>query len=130
MKKRICRQVMWLPCVVAGLMVMGPVATQAAEETNVAAAAETDETYQQYLQSLNAVNAAAGYTGNTQMQQPLMQPGMVMMPVIPGMPPVPGQSPEEEQQQVIMRYDKKAVEGDFFGVALPERLFNNVPSDW
>jgi hypothetical protein len=37
--------------------------------------------------------------------------------------------PEQPEPEIIYQYDKKAVEG-FYGVPLPKRLFNNVPSDW
>lgn len=114
--------------ILAAAAFFSPEVTMAQETSSSTKTPQYNQAYQDYLDSLNSANAAAGYTGNSQLQQQMMQPGMMMMPVMTGMPAMPGQP--QEEQQVIMRYDKKAVEGSFYGVALPERLFNNVPSDW
>lgn len=70
--------------------------------------------YEDYMASLNAINASGGAGAS----------GVPALPV-----PEIGLPGEKEEPEVIMTYDKKAVEG-FYGVGLPERLFNNVPSDW
>ena len=79
--------------------------------------------------ALESANASAGYTGNassTSAQQ-ANQAGQALTPssLQTGMP-VTG---TQEEKPVTMRYNKKDVIG-FYGVELPKRLFNNVPSDW
>lgn len=76
--------------------------------------------------AVNAANAAATYTGN-----PAQAP-VGGVPTTPGGPLVPSLLPGQTAPEVpvTMRYDKKDAEGSFYGVELPERLFNNVPSDW
>lgn len=85
---------------------------------------------QEELQALNAATASANYTGNSQMtaqgnQIPVGTHGAgataQMMPGVFG--------PQQPEPEIVYQYDKKAVEG-FYGVPLPKRLFNNVPSDW
>lgn len=129
MIKSVSTRALYVSCLLGILAAFAPGLASAEDASTSKEEPQYNQAYQDYMNSLNTANAAASYTGNNQLQQQMMQPGMVMMPVMAGMPQLPGQS-EEEQQQVIMRYDKKAVEGSFYGVALPERLFNNVPSEW
>ncbi|MFN3827201.1 MAG: hypothetical protein ACK4NR_06200 [Micavibrio sp.] len=77
------------------------------------------QAYDDYMAALNALNAQAG---NTNTAAPAAAG-------VPGIPPLPDLGQKEEEPQVIMSYDKKAVEG-FYGVELPKRLFNNVLSEW
>lgn len=76
------------------------------------------------VNAVNAANAAAAYAGNPALAQQAAQPGQAMLPN--GMQ----MGPQQEQQPVTMRYNKRDAEGAFYGVELPERLFNNVPSSW
>lgn len=141
--KKSSTRVLTLSCLTAVALCGGATAhAQTASQTET-----QDQIQQQYMQNMTAVstsNAAAAYTGNPALMQQAAQPGQVMMP--PGMQSynqpmvmgpngqmipaynIPGQPPAAERP-VVMRYNKKDVEG-FYGVALPQRLFNNVPSDW
>lgn len=95
------------------------------------AAEEATSTSQEQMQALAASTASSNYTGNPQDAQaqnngiPVGTQGAgataQMMPGVFG--------PEQPEPEIIYQYDKKAVEG-FYGVPLPKRLFNNVPSDW
>ncbi len=78
------------------------------------------------LNALNSANAAAAYTGNSSLTQQAAQPGQAMLPT--GLQVNPLQ--QQDQEPVTMNYNKKDAEGSFYGVELPQRLFNNVPSDW
>ena len=77
------------------------------------------------VNAVNSANAAAAYTGNQGLAQQAAQPGQAMLPN--GMQMGPFQPAEPPP---TLRYNKKEAEGAFYGVELPQRLFNNVPSDW
>ncbi len=77
------------------------------------------------VNAVNSANAAAEYTGNPALAQQAGQPGQAMTPN--GMQMGPFQPAEPPP---TMRYNKKDAEGAFYGVELPQRLFNNVPSNW
>lgn len=112
-----------LPCVMGAAFIAPHIAQAQTSQsftmqTTTAAPAET-------MSAVSSANAAAAYTGNPALAQQAGQPGQVMMPN--GMQMGPFQPPEPPP---TMRYNKKEAEGAFYGVDLPQRLFNNVPSDW
>ncbi len=112
-----------LSCVMASVMAVPVAQAQTSQsftmQTTTVSPAET-------ANAVNSANAAAAYTGNPALAQQAAQPGQAMMPN--GMQPMGPFQPAEPPP--TMRYDKKAAEGAFYGVELPQRLFNNVPSHW
>lgn len=88
---------------------------------------------QYYSDTVGAMYTAAADEVNKTNNGP--QPQQGTNAVAPGQPGaqdgsgVPFMQPEQPEPEIIYQYDKKAVEG-FYGVPLPQRLFNNVPSDW
>lgn len=77
------------------------------------------------INALNSANAAAVYAGNPALAQQAAQPGQAMIPNGMQMGPF-----QPEEPPPTLRYNKKKAEGAFYGVDLPQRLFNNVPSHW
>lgn len=131
MKKTSVRTLM-LSCLAVTAIGISSAQAQTSSQTQASEQAMKD--FQASMGAVTAANAAAGYTGNPNMAAQTAQPGQAMLP--PGMQQ-PGQmgmygpfAPAEPEQEIIMRYDKKNAEGAFYGVELPRRLFNNVPSDW
>lgn len=74
----------------------------------------------------NSSGSSSGSSGSAS-QQP-MQPASPALP--PTAPTIAGAMAQQQQQSVTMRYNKKEMESMFYGVEIPSRLFNNVPSDW
>lgn len=68
---------------------------------------------------INKTNNGAQQGANPGAQAPYGAAGM----------PFLSSEQQQPEPEIIYQYDKKAVEG-FYGVPLPKRLFNNVPSDW
>lgn len=143
MKKSSVR-VLALSCLSAAL-IFTTITAQAQTSTTTADQEKIQQEYMQNMTAVSSANAAAAYTGNPALTQQVVQPGQAMLPqgmqqtaqpmmMMPNgqMTPaynIPGQSPVVQERPVIMSYDKKDVEG-FYGVPLPARLFDNVPSDW
>ncbi len=106
-----------LSCVMASAFAV-PLAQAQTQQSTTVSPSET-------VNAVNSANAAAAYTGNPALAQQAGQPGQAMLPN--GMQMGPFQPAEPPP---TLRYNKKEAEGAFYGVELPERLFNNVPSNW
>lgn len=117
MKKSFIRFLLVSGLAVAGFSVQAYATSAAADAAAQAMKAEMDKMANDAAAELDKKSSAP------------LQSGIPPTTGVTGMQAgiIPGTQPEPI---VNMTYDKNKVEGVFYGAEMPERLFDNVPSEW